>query len=196
LTGSIGYEVPTWNQIYRMLLGVSEKICKSHYQPDIIVGVARGGVIPMSIISDLLKIYQVAIVRIEFYEGVAKPNTQPVLTYPLNVAVDGKKVLIIDDISDSGQSLKVVKQHLIEKGAVEIKIATLYVKPTTKTLSDFFEKTITNWVVFPWELKETVQCILQKHKDERVINDEFDKLVKAGLPEEFLTQILKTLRES
>jgi hypoxanthine phosphoribosyltransferase len=195
LTGSIEYEVPSWNQIYKMLLEQSEKICKSRYQPDIIVGIARGGIIPANILSDLLKINKVAIIRIEFYEGIAKQRIQPILTHTLNVAVDGKRILIVDDVSDSGQSLKIVKQHLTEKGAMEIKIATLYAKPTTQTLPDYFEKTTDCWIVFPWELKETLQNILQKHEDKQSINDEFNKIAKAGLPQQFLKQILKTLQE-
>ena len=193
---SIEYEAPTWNQIYKMLLKQSEKIYKSRYHPDIIVGIARGGIIPTSVLTDLLKIYQVAIIRVEFYRGIDKPSMQPVITRPLNVTVENKKILIVDDISDTGQSLKIVKHHLIEKGAMEIKIATLYTKPTTQTLPDYFEKMTDHWVVFPWELKETLQDILQKQKDKQAIHNEFVKLVQAGLPKQFLQQILKTLQGS
>jgi hypoxanthine phosphoribosyltransferase len=195
LMGSIEYEVPTWNQIYTMLLEQSEKICKSCYQPDIIVGIARGGIIPMRILADLLKIHQVAIIRIESYEDIAKQRIQPALTHTLNVEVHDKKLLIVDDISDSGQSLKIVKQHLHGKGAMETKIATLYTKPTTQILPDYFEKTTNRWIVFPWELKETLQNIFQKPEDKQIINNEFNKLVKAGLPKRFLKQILKTILE-
>ncbi|MCL1978149.1 MAG: phosphoribosyltransferase [Candidatus Bathyarchaeota archaeon] len=193
MANPIEYEVPTWNQIYEMLLEQSEKIHKNRYQPDIIVGIARGGIIPASILTDLLKTQITTTIRIEFYLDIAQPNIQPTLKQPLTVPVNGKKILIVDDISDSGQSLKIAKQHLTEKGATEIKIATLYTKTTTQIPPDYVEKTTNNWVVFPWEIKETLQSILQKHNDKRAANNEFAKLVKAGLPKQLFEQILKTL---
>ena len=53
------YEVPTWNQTYEMLLDQAEKIRKT-YQPDVIIGVARGGLVPARILTDLLEAPQVA----------------------------------------------------------------------------------------------------------------------------------------
>jgi hypoxanthine phosphoribosyltransferase len=198
LVGSIEYETPTWNQIYTMLLAQTEKIQKNTYKPDIILGIARGGIIPASILADLLTTRQVTTIRIEFYKGIAKPSAQPILKQPLYdaVAINGKKILIVDDISDSGKSLKLAKQHLTEKNAAEIKIATLYAKSTTQTLPDYVEKITDRWVVFPWELKETLQSIVQNQKDRQSVNNEIDKLVKAGVPKRFLEQILKTLQEA
>jgi uncharacterized protein len=189
------YEVPTWNQIYEMLLNQSEKIRKTRYQPDIIIAIARGGLIPARILTDLLETPQVATIKIEFYTDIALPSLQPTLKQPLTIPVEGKKVLIVDDISDSGQSLKLAKQHLTEKGAAETKIATLYAKPTTQTLPDYVEKTADRWIVFPWEIKETLRSILQKPQGKRAANQEFAKLVKAGLPKQLTTQILKTMQE-
>jgi hypoxanthine phosphoribosyltransferase len=197
LIGSIEYEVPVWNQIYEMLLEQSEKINKNGYHPDIIVGIARGGMVPASILSDLLGVRKVTIIQIEFYEDIAKPNMQPVISQFLSVAVNGKKILVVDDVSDSGQCLKLAKQYLIERGAVEVKIATLYAKSATQTMPDFVEKLTNCWIVFPWEIKETLKSILQKQKDkQQVINGEFIKLLNAGVPKQFFEQILKTLQES
>jgi hypoxanthine phosphoribosyltransferase len=196
VASTIEYEVPTWNQIYEMLLDQSEKIRKSRYHPDIIVAVARGGLVPARILIDLLQTLQVAVIRVEFYVDIAQPSIQPILKQPLNVSVDGKKVLLVDDISDSGQSLKIAKQHLTEKGAAEIKIATLYAKSTTQTVPDFLEKTTDRWIVFPWEIKETLQKILQKHGGgKRALNHELAKLVKAGLPKQLTEQILETMQQ-
>ncbi|MGD6810719.1 MAG: phosphoribosyltransferase [Candidatus Bathyarchaeia archaeon] len=193
---SIEYEVPTWNQTYEMLLEQSEKICKSHFLPDIIVGIARGGLVPARILTDLLETPQVATIRIEFYADIKQPSIQPILKQPLNTPVNGKKILIVDDISDSGQSLKTAKQHLLEKGAAETKIATLYAKSTTQTMPDYVEKTAERWIVFPWEIKETLRSILQRQQGKRAQNQELAKLVKAGMPKQLTQRILNTLQES
>jgi hypoxanthine phosphoribosyltransferase len=195
VAGTIEYEVPTWNQIYEMLIDQSDKIRKTSYQPDIIVGVARGGLVPARILTDLLETPQVATIRIEFYTDIGQPSVQPILKQPLTIPVNGKKILIVDDISDSGQSLKMAKQHLTEKGAAETRIATLYAKPTTQTMPDYVEKTAERWIVFPWEIKETLRSILQKQQGKRAANQELVKLVKAGLPKQLTERILKTMQE-
>jgi len=139
----------------------------------------------------------VVLIRIEFYDDIAKPSMQPVITQFLNVAVNGKKVLVIDDVSDSGLSLKIAKQYLIEEGAVEIKIATLYVKALSQTMPDFVEKITARWIVFPWEIKETLQSIFQKQKgNPEGVTNEFNKLLKAGLSEQLFEQVFKILPES
>jgi hypoxanthine phosphoribosyltransferase len=178
-----------------MLIDQSKKIYKSHYQPDIIVGIAQGGIIPMRILTDLLKVPQTTTIKIKFYIDIAQPNTQPILQQPLTIPVNNKKILIIDDISDSGQSLKLAKQHLAENGATETKIATLYTKTTTQTMPDYVEKITNKWIVFPWEIKETLQNIIQKHKNPIAANDEFTKLERAGMPKQLFEWIIKTLQE-
>jgi hypoxanthine phosphoribosyltransferase len=87
------------------------------------------------------------------------------------------------------------KQHLTEKGAAETRIATLYAKPTTQTMPDYVEKTAERWIVFPWEIKETLRSILQKQQGKRAANQELVKLVKAGLPKQLTERILKTMQE-
>ncbi len=188
------YEVPTWNQIYEMLIDQAEKIRKNAYLPDIIVGVARGGIVPARILTDLLEIPEIATIRIEFYVDIAQPSIQPILKQGLTIPINGKKVLLVDDISDTGQSLKLAKGYLIEQGAKEVKIATVYAKSATQTKPDFLEKQTDRWIVFPWEIKETLRKITQKQEGKRAANQEIAKLIKAGLPKHLTEKILKTMQ--
>ena len=64
---SIQYEIPTWNQIYEMLLAQAQKIQTSNFHPDIIIGIARGGLIPSRILADLLETHDFAVITIEYY---------------------------------------------------------------------------------------------------------------------------------
>ena len=188
------YEVPTWNQIYDMLIYQSEKIRQNGYQPDVIVGVARGGLVPARILTDLLEIPEIASLRVEFYVDIAQPSIEPILKQGLTASITGKKTLLVDDISDTGQSLKLAKNHLAEQGAKEVKIATLYSKKTTATKPDYLEKETDRWVVFPWEIKETLRKITQKQEGKRAVNQEIAKLIKAGLPKQLAERILKTMQ--
>ncbi len=191
----VEFEVPTWNKIYAMLLSQAEKIRKSGFKPNIIVGITRGGWIPARILSDLLEIPDLATVRVEFYLGVAETLNEPALTQGVSAGVSGKKALVVDDVADTGKSLQLAKEHLLRQGAAEVRIATLYYKPFSVIKPDYYEMETRRWVVFPWDMKETARKIVEKHQDKSAINLETAKLVKAGLPKQLVETFLKEVLE-
>jgi len=190
LASNIDYEIPTWNQIYEMLLCQAQKIKTQNYKPDLIIGIARGGVVPSRILSDLLETPTLSFIQIEFYTNINQTLQEPTLKQTLTTNVTGKKILLVDDISDTGKSLKLAKTHLQDKGAFEIKTATLYQKPQSVTTPDFYEKQTTEWVVFPWDIKETLQKIIHSPLGKRILNQELAKLVKAGLPKQLAKKLI------
>lgn len=189
------FEAPMWNQIYKMLLNLAEKIRKNGFKPDVIVGVSRGGWPPARVLSDLLDNPNLANVKAEFYLGVAETKEEPVLTQPVSTTVSGKRVLVVDEIADTGESLKLVKAHLIERGAVEVKIATIYYKPWSIVTPDYYEKKTSNWVIFPWEIKETIHKIVKRYKEEKIVREKMEKLVKAGIAAKLVEKFWKEIRE-
>ncbi len=196
MNAELEFEAPTWNQIYNMLLNLTERIRKNKFKPDIIVGVSRGGWPPARVISDLLGNPNLANVRAEFYLGVAETKEEPILTQPTSMEVAGKRVLVVDEIADTGKSLKLVKEHIIQQGATETKIATVYYKPWSIIKPDYYEKETRRWIVFPWEIKETVRKIVKRCKEKRKpIEEETAKLVKAGIAAELVKQFLKEVLE-
>ena len=194
MSANTQYEVPTWNQIYDMLLDQAQKIQGDGYKPDIIIGIARGGLVPARILSDLLETPELAIIQIEYYVSIAQPRQEPILKQGISTPLTGKKTLLVDDISDTGKSLQLAKNHLQQQGAKEIKTATLYAKPQTITKPDYYEKQTSHWIVFPWDAKETVRKIIQKHEGKRATSKEIAKLVRAGLPKQLAEKFLKDMQ--
>lgn len=193
MVANIDYEIPTWNQIYAMLLSQAQKIQKQNYKPDIIIGIARGGVIPARILIDLLETPQLTTIQIEFYTDINQTQQEPTLKQPLTTKITGKKTLLVDDIADTGKSLELAKIHLKQQGPKEIKTVTLFQKPQSIITPNFYEKQTTNWVVFPWETKETLRKIIQKNQVKRTLNQEIAKLVKAGLSKQLVEKLLKDI---
>ena len=189
------FEVPTWNKICDMLLSQAEKIRQSSFKPDVIVGVTRGGWVPARVLSDLLGFPDFATVRVEFYLGVTETRNEPVLIQGVSAAVTGKKVLIVDDVADTGKSLQLAREHVLQQGATEVKIATVYRKPWSVIKPDYYETETSCWVVFPWETKETIRKIVEKHGDKKAIDMETAKLVKAGLSKQLAESFLKEVFE-
>ncbi|MEM2445043.1 MAG: phosphoribosyltransferase [Candidatus Bathyarchaeia archaeon] len=195
LDQEIKFEAPTWNQIYRMLLQIADKIRKDNFKPDVIVGVARGGWPPARVLSDLLDNPNLANVRAEFYVGVAETKGEPTLTQPVSVNVAGKRVLVVDEVADTGKSLQLIREHLMTEGASEVRIATVYLKPWSIVKPDYYARETSRWIVFPWEIKETIRKIVQKCKEKgRSVEVETEKLVKAGLSRRLVERFLKEIR--
>ena len=177
------YEAPTWTQIYTMLLDLADKTRNSSFKPDIIVGVSRGGWLPARVLSDLLSNPSLASVGAELYVGVSEPNGKAVITQPVSTSVKGKKVLIVDEVVDTGKTLELVKEYVAEQGAAAVRIATVYWKPWSTVKPDFFEKETDRWIVFPWETKETVRKIMRKcRKGRSPFQLQKVKLLEAGVP--------------
>lgn len=195
LAGIEGYEVPTWSQIYDLTLCLAQKIRSSGYQPHVIVGIIRGGLVPARVLSDLLEVQQMATIQVEFYVNIGKTASEPVLKQGLAVSVAGKRVLVVDDIADSGKSLQLALNYLQGQGAAEIKSATLYYKRKSVIQPSFFEKVTECWVVFPWETRETLREILNSHKGKRDVNHAVAKLVKSGLPQHLADTLLASMQE-
>jgi len=182
LTSDLEFEVPTWDQIYDMLLNLADRVQKDNFHPDIIVGICRGGWLPARVMSDLLEKSELANVRVEFYLGVAERKGEPVITQPVSASVGEKIVLVMDDVADTGESLMLVKKRVESHGARSVKIATIYYKPWSKIVPDYYEKTTRRWVVFPWERKETVRNLVRRClKEKRSIEETKAKLIRGGL---------------
>ena len=189
------FEIPNWNQVYDMLLNLAERIRLSRFRPDMIVGVSRGGWPPARVLSDLLGNPNLASVRAEFYMGVSETKDEPVLSQPVSAEVANKKVLIVDEVADTGKSLNLVKKHLVEQGAKEVKIATIYYKQWSIVRPDYYEKQTDRWIVFPWEVKETVRKIFKRCSADRNLSfeEETAKLVKGGVPEKHIKRFVKEI---
>ncbi len=187
----VQYEIPSWNRIYDMLLKQAQKIRADNYKPDIIVCIARGGLVPSRILVDLLNSKELEVITIEYYIDFGQTKKEPILKQCLHTKLHNKKVLLIDDVSDSGKTLQLARKHLEEQGAKEIKIATIYRKPGTRTKPDFWEKETDRWIVFPWEAKETIGKIKKKTADIQAKNKEFTKLIEAGFPKQLAQELLQ-----
>jgi len=160
------------------------------------VGVCRGGWPPARIMSDLLDNPKLTNVSVEFYVDVVKTKKQPVLTQPVTMPVNGKRVLILDDVADTGRTLKLVKDHLLSKGAREVRIATVYYKPWSIIVPDYYERETKKWIIFPWERKETVRNLMKKYSEKEVRRKLIQSGMNPNLVERFINEIRSEKRDA
>lgn len=176
------FEVVSWDYAYQLLIELAEKVRKSNYKPDLIVGISRGGWPPARVISDLLENPNIANIKAEFYLDLGRTSEEPIITQTISAPINGKKVLLVDDVADTGKTLKLVHDKLIEDGAEDVKVATLYYKPWSVFRPDFYMVETSVWVVFPWERYETIKKLGRKMLDEGKTLDEVQvELIRIGL---------------
>ena len=156
------YVAPSWDRIYEMILDLALRIRRSGFKPDLIVGVSRGGWAPGRILSDLLENTHTVNIKIEFYLGIEKTSRKPVVTQPLSEDITGKRGLVVDDVSDTGESLKVALNHMQDKGASGVRTVTVYYKPHSTYKPDFFAESTPDWIIFPWERLEATKLLIEE----------------------------------
>ncbi|RLG19701.1 phosphoribosyltransferase [Candidatus Micrarchaeota archaeon] len=150
----------TWPEVQNMCEQLAVLIKNSGFEPDVIVGIARGGWVPARILSDFLDHEQIASMRVEFYTKPGETKKKPKITQKVSTAIKGKRVLLVDDVSDSGNSLKLARESL--KGAKEVRTATLHFKPGSIFKPDYYIGETSDWIVYPWEAKETERKLKER----------------------------------
>jgi len=109
-------------------LELAQLVKEPGYKPDVIVCINRGGMVVSRLLSDLLDIKDIRTIRVEHYSIVEKQKGAKIVE-PLPNKLNGEKGLLVDDVADTGESLRVVKDYLLKNGASEVRIATLHYKP-------------------------------------------------------------------
>lgn len=130
----------------------------NEWKPDVVLSVARGGLFLGGAMGYALDIKATSVLNVEFYTGVDSRLPEPVILHPSPQAVDlsGMKVLIADDVADSGRTLEKVKEW-IGAHAEEVRTVVLYEKPKTTFHPDYVWKLTGEWINFPWSTLPPVQ---------------------------------------
>lgn len=155
----VTFFAPTWQVVHKGLVDIATKIKIERERFDTIVGVARGGWVPARILSDLLGVRRMVSLQLSTYTGTEKGDVQLLDAFLLSENIG--RVLLVDDVSDTGSSLVYAKE-LLQKQGIKCKSSTVYVKPWTKLWPDYYFKVVSEWVVFPWEIVEIISPRLRQ----------------------------------
>lgn len=129
-----------WKKFDTELRALEHKI---DWRPDVVVGISRGGVIPAMVLAQHFNVRKYYIIKVSHVGDDRKVKT-------FEPDVFEKKVLLVEDMIETGKSLKAAKEFLEAKGA-EVKTACLYTMPTSVIEPDVYLKQVKAVVPFPWE---------------------------------------------
>jgi len=137
---------------------LAQGISDDGFRPDAIVAIARGGLVLAGALGYALDVKMLGSLNVEFYTGVEERLDEPVVLPPTldRESLAGKRVLLVDDVSDSGRTLSLVLA-LLQAGEGEVRTVCLYDKPGTVQKPDYVWRTTDRWIMFPWSAEGPVR---------------------------------------
>ena len=141
----------TWDDLGTGARELAAQVVADGYEPGFILGIARGGLLTAGALSYSLEVKNTFTINVEFYTGVDERLPVPMLLPPIPDPVDlhDQRVLIADDVADTGQTLALVKDFLADK-VREARVAVLYEKPRSIVSCEYVWRRTDRWIDFPW----------------------------------------------
>jgi hypothetical protein len=150
----------SWEEIDRLTNIIYNQIGESGFEPQVIVGVGSGGFITLRLLLDRFRgsgngrPYLPAVASL--YDRTGVPGELDVCYMDGVVDIDGKNVLITDDVADTGRTLRSVNNYYRPQ-ATDVRTATLHLKPESVIIPEYYAMITSSWIIYPWEIQETIR---------------------------------------
>lgn len=151
-----------WEEYGRLTETLANRIISSSLQFDLVIGIARGGIPLAMVLADRLGV-KLDIVNVKSYIGI-NMRKAPTIVSTLTENIAGKRILLVDDLVDNGDTMQTVISYLMKQGPADVKTAVLFKKPWSRTEPDFYLELVESWIVFPWEREEVRRSILSSQE--------------------------------
>ena len=176
--------LPDWNYLNKACKKAVKSMKDSGFKPDIVIALSRGGFVPARCICDMMIVKDLVSIKVDHWGITANKDGKAKIRYPLDIDLTGKRVLIVDDITDSGESMIVSMDFVKSLNPAEIKTLTAFHIKTSKFKPDYYGEEIDwKWVIFPWnhveDMCNIVPKILEKYRPKNI------KKIKIDLKKNF-----------
>jgi hypoxanthine phosphoribosyltransferase len=171
----------SWDRFYSLARRAADKIIKSGYNVDLIVGLARGGWVFSRVLCDFLGVKDLLSLKVEHWGITATPDGEAKIKYPFKLDLTGRFVLVVDDISDTGKSLTVATKYIQTMNPSDVRTATLILLKGSSFKPDFYGEVNTwRWVVFPWNYVEDMCNLIPRVSENASLTE-----IRAKMKENF-----------
>lgn len=135
---------------------LARAVLESDFQPDTVVAIARGGFMPARFLCDFLSISTLMSIKVRHYDAGGQSAGDAVVDCPLGGDVAGRSVLLVDDVNDSGETLRAALPYIRDLNPSDLRSAVLHEKGTTACPADFAAELMSEWrwVLYPWAVVE------------------------------------------
>jgi len=195
-------ELISFNEVLQLSKVLARKIKASGYMPDLIVAIGRGGYVPGRLVSDFLLFSGLTSMKIEHYTRAADMREEARIKFPIPENITGKKILIIDDVTDTGETLKLAVDYVLSLNTTDVRTAVLQHKTCSAFTPDFYAQKILKWrwIIYPWARYEDLAGFAEKILQNMLLDlpqiiAEFKHRYELDLKESELLEILGDLTE-
>jgi hypoxanthine phosphoribosyltransferase len=145
-------DIVTWEDLDRMVAGLAERLLSEHF--DVMLAITRGGLVPAGMLAYRLKIRNILVAAVEFYDDHGQPGPHPTfLQFPADPLLRGQRILVVDEVWDSGTTIHAVTERIRQAGG-DPTTAVLHWKPKHSVVPgepDVHAVTTDAWVVYPFK---------------------------------------------
>ncbi|NLV13817.1 phosphoribosyltransferase [Haloarcula argentinensis] len=177
--------ITDWEYIYGLCRDVADDVKAAEFEPDVVVALARGGWFGGRCLCDFLGLDDLASLKVEHYVGTAAKGEEAQVKYPLaDGAVEGKDVLVVDDIADTGQSIETAAECVRDRNPSSVRTATLQLLQTSDHEPEFVGERLDEWtwVVYPWnfveDMVELTAGVMEKSDQQTHTEDDIRRLLR------------------
>lgn len=187
-------EVMSWELFDKLAHNVAKHINESGFKPDFLVGLARGGWVLSRVLCDYLGVKDLVSLKVEHWGVTATPDGTAQIKYPFDIDLTGRNVLVVDDITDTGESMIVAVDFVKKKNPASIKTAALRHIEGAKFKPDYYGDVISwRWVVFPWNFVEDMCNLVPKASDGAKSLDDVKTKMKKRFNVDLTTEQIKEI---
>mgnify|MGYP002761814389 CR=1 FL=1 len=156
-------EVVGWGEVHKTVGSATDDVIESNFNPTAIVGIARGGWVPARQVADFLEKDNLTSMKIDHYQGTSKTKNAEVQFNTRPDAIDGEKVLLVDDIVDTGETVLEAIEDIEQGGAEEARSLTIHSLPSSNIQPDYIGEKYGSfrWVVYPWNVVEDMNELIK-----------------------------------
>jgi hypoxanthine phosphoribosyltransferase len=151
-------EVLTYEAFGTAARQLAEQVAADGFEPDLVLSIARGGLFLGGALGYALDVKNIFVMNVEFYTGVDQRLDLPVMLPPTLDVVDltGSRVLVADDVADTGKTLELVRNFCAGYVA-DVRTAVIYQKPQSLVRCDYVWRSTERWIDFPWSAEPPVR---------------------------------------
>ena len=156
-------ELVSWEDAIALSRTLAERI-RGSYSPDLVIAIGRGGFVPARVVCDSLMTTKLTSIRVEHWGQAAECYKEARVRYPLSIDTEGLNLLVIDDVTDTGETLDATLEYLLSQNPRSVKTGVLHHKTSSSFIPDYYAQVVEgwHWIVYPWALHEDLAGFLER----------------------------------
>ena len=154
----------SWEESVELAKKLAGIVREDRFSPDLVIAIGRGGFVPARVVCDCLLTTQLTSIRVEHWGPAARCGEGALVRFPLSIPVTRMNLLVVDDVTDTGDTLMATVEYLENQDPACIRTGVLHHKDSSRFCPDYFAEPVHEWqwIVYPWAVHEDMTGFMQR----------------------------------